>query len=167
VSDMIATRLVQPHEWLDDADYLSKIKLAKALGILGQKEYSICRVLALARSAFKSANSLPQKCKTEILRIAYAHFKREPPRIGSHTPFEEVVRVLLAILSARWLEVRFKKKVYDLRRRYRHRWSSLMKKTLWANLDLLALDADSPENQRAVEQVDIELVKRLRAEKKL
>lgn len=167
VSDMIATRLVRPDVWLRNADYLSKVKLAKALGMLGQEEYSICCVLGSARIAFERLNLLPQNCRAKILRIAYAHFKKQPPKIGSQRPFDEIIRLLLAILSAPWLEVRFKKKLYDLRKRYRRQWSGLMNKMLWSNLDLLATDADSPENQRAVEQVDMQLLRGLRAKKKL
>jgi hypothetical protein len=167
VTDMIAARLLHGVVWLRNADYSSKIKLARALGLLGHEEYSICCVLALARSAFERGNSLPQKCKAKIFRIAYAHFKREPPRIGQQKPFDEVIRMLLAILSAPWLEVRYRKKLHGLRRRYRRQWSSLMKKTLWSNLDLLATNADSPENEKAVEQVDLQLLKRLRTKKKL
>jgi hypothetical protein len=166
VSDMIATRLVRPEVWLRNADYLSKVELAKALGMLGREEYSICCVLSSARNAFKRLNSLPQTCRTKILRIAYAHFKKEPPEIGSQRPFDEIIRLLLAILSAPWLETRFSKKLYDFRKRYRRQWSSLLKKTLWSNLDLLATDANSPENLRAVAQVDMQLLRRLRQRKK-
>jgi hypothetical protein len=167
ISDMIATRLVRPDVWLRNADYLSKVKLAKALGMLGQEEYLICHVLGSTRIAFEHLNSLPQNCRAKILRIAYAHFKKQPPKIGSQRPFNEIIRLLLAILSAPWLEIRFKKKLHDLRKRYSRQWSGLMKKNLWSNLDLLATDADSPENQRAVEQVDMQLLRRLRMKKTL
>jgi hypothetical protein len=50
--------------------------------------------------------------------------------------------------------------------RYRRQWSSLMKKTLWADLELLATNPDSPENKRAVDQVDLQLLKRLRSKEK-
>jgi len=166
---MIAIRLVRPEVWLRNANYLSKVELAKALGLLGREEYSICCVLASARNAFGRLNSLPQTCRAKIHRIAYAHFKKQPPKtpkIDSQRPFDEIIRLLLAILSAPWLEARFRKKLYDLRKRYRRQWSSLMKKTLWSNLDLLATDANNPENLRAVEQVDIQLLRRLRPRKK-
>jgi hypothetical protein len=166
VSDMIATRLLRPEAWLRNADYLSKVDLAKALGILGREEYSICRVLASARNAVERLNFLPQSCRAKILRIAYAHFKARPPKIDSQKPFNEIIRLLLAILSVPWLDARFRKKLNDLRKRHRRQWSSLMKKTLWSNLELLATDANSPENIRAVEQVDTQLLKQLSARKK-
>ena len=166
VTDMIATRLVQPGLWLRNIEYSSKITLAKALGLLRREEYSICCVLASAQRASERLNSLPQKYRAKIFQIAYAHFKREPPSPGHEKSFNEVIRLLLAILSASWLEVRYKKNLYELRRRYRRQWSSLMKKTLWADLDLLATNPDSPENKRAVDQVDLQLLKRLRSKKK-
>jgi hypothetical protein len=166
VTDMIATRLVQPGVWLRNADYSSKITLAKTLGLLGREEYSICCVLASARRASERLNSLPEKSRARIVRIAYAHFKREPPRPGHEKSLNEIIRLLLAILSASWLEVRYKKNVYELRRRYKRQWSSLMKKKLWSDLDLLATNSDSPESNRAVDQVDLQFLKRLRSKKK-
>ncbi len=166
VADIIATRLVRSDVWLRNADYLSKVKLAKALGLLGREEFSICCVLASAKSAFGRLNALPPKCRARILHIAYAHFKKEPPKTDSAKPFDEIIRLLLAILSAPWLEIRLKTKVYDLRRRYGRQWSSLMKKTLWSNLDLLATDANSPENLRAIEKVDLQLLRRFKSKKK-
>jgi hypothetical protein len=167
VTDMIVTRLVQPGIWLRNVEYSSKITLAKALGLLGREEYSICCVLVSAQRASEHLNSLPQKYRAKIFRIAYAHFKKEPPSPGHEKSFNEVIRLLLAILSASWLEVRYKKHLYELRQRYRRQWSSLMKKTLWADLDLLATNPDSPENKRAVDRVDLQLLKRLRSKKKL
>ncbi|HXV79024.1 MAG TPA: hypothetical protein VEG60_04020 [Candidatus Binatia bacterium] len=166
VTDMIATRLVQPGVWLRNVEYSSKITLAKALGLLGREEYSICYVLVSAQRASERLHSLPQKCRAKIFQIAYAHFKKEPPSVGHEKSFNEVIRLLLAILSASWLEARYKKNLNELRRRYRRQWSSLLKKTLWADLDLLATNPDSPENKRAVDQVDLQLLKRLRSKKK-
>ena len=166
VSDMIATRLIRSDVWLRNAGYLSKVKLAKALGLLKREEFSICCVLASAKTAFDRLNALPQKCRAKILHIAYAHFEKEPPKTDSAKPFDEIIRLLLAILSAPWLQIRFKTKVYDLRRRNGRQWSSLMKKTLWSNPDLLATDANSPENLRAIEQVDLQLLRRSKSKKK-
>lgn len=166
VTDMIATRLVQPGVWLRNVEYSTKITLAKALGLLGREEYSICYVLVSAQRASERLNSLPQKCRAKIFQMACAHFKKEPPSPGYEKSFNEVIRLLLAILSASWLEARYKKNLNELRRRYRRQWSSLLKKTLWADLDLLATNPDSPENKRAVDQVDLQLLKRLRSKKK-
>jgi len=164
VSDLIAMRLVRPERWLRNANYRSKVELAKALGILGREEYSICCVFASASDALERRNYLPESSKAKICRIAYAHFKKQPPEVGSQRPFEEIIRLLLAILSAPWLKERFRKKLFDFRKRYRRQWSSVMKKTLWANLELLATDPNGPENLRAVEQVDLQLLRRINSE---
>jgi hypothetical protein len=116
VTDMIATRLVQPSIWLRTVGYSSKITLAKALGLLGREEYSICCVLTSAQRAAERLNSLPQKYRAKIFRIAYDHFKKEPPSPGHEKSFNEVIRLLLGILSASWLEVRYKKNLYEFRR---------------------------------------------------
>jgi hypothetical protein len=166
ISDMVATRLVRSQMWLRNANYRSKVELARALGLLGGEEFSICGALAAARTSFSRFKDLPRKCRARILHLAYRHFKREPPKTGPEKPFDEVIRLLLAVLSTSWLETRFKKKVYDLRRRHGQQWSTLMKKTLWLNLDLLAKDANSPENLKAMEQVDLQVIRRLKSKQK-
>ena len=102
---MIETCLQHPKIWLDSADYRSKVNLAKAMGLIGDKELAICRVLNAARNATAHGlDPLPEKWKVELERLAFgSRRKREVQKRDIFATLE----VLIGCIAAPWFYARY------------------------------------------------------------
>src|SRR5438132_584742 len=120
---IISTVLVNPDAWLPEAEFRSKLDLARALGLIGEHEVACCSVLNSARnSVAHSLEPLAEKWKIEMDRLAYGkgsgiNWKENIPK-----ELNKTLRVLLALISACWLRARFRVHVLKLREENRDRW---------------------------------------------
>ena len=166
---MIAAALSHPKIWLDNADYRSKMKLARAMGLIGDKELAICRVLNSARNATAhSLEPLPEKWKIELERLAFGpRRKREAQKKDITATLHE----LIACIAAPWLYIRYHdnlRKLYEqnqhkLQEQHAERWQKIMKRKLGEKPELLALDFHDPEWAAAAVEVELELANELRS----
>lgn len=166
---MIEIALSHPKIWLDDADYRSKMKLARAMGLIGDKELAICRVLNSARNATAHGlEPLPEKWKIELERLAFGpRRKREAQKKG----ITATLRVLITRIAAPWLYIRYHHNLQKLQEQNRQklqeqhaeRWQKIMTRKLGEKPELLALDIHDPKWQAAADEVELELANELRS----
>jgi hypothetical protein len=134
---MISTVLVYPDAWLREADFRSKVSLARALGLIEQREINICKVLNSARNAIAhTLEPLPEKWRKEMVRLAYGSGSGIRWKKGISKDLNKTLRVLLAIISSRLLQARFQTHLTILRKDHRDRWKSLWVEKMLANMDL-------------------------------
>jgi len=154
---MIETTLVHPEAWIDEADFRSKVNLAKAMGLIGDEELAICRVLNSARNALAhNLEPLPQKWKVELERLTFGS-KHE--RNGQKNDLSAILLELFIMIAAPWLYVRHYHRMKNLREQHKDHWLEIMKKKLRENPELLKLDVKDPNFLAATEEVDIEIAK--------
>jgi len=159
---MIASSLIHPAAWLKDSNFQSKVKLARALDLIGNKEENICAVLNKARNALvHKLDPLPDGVILEITRLAFSKARRKP----NPSDFNKVLRVLVAKVSVARLRVGFQKNLAKLRAEHRERWLALLKKRLYDNLALLGEDENSPAMRKVLREVDDALVREIKTGK--
>lgn len=159
---MVSTRLVHPTAWLRDSNFQSKVKLARALGLIGHKEENICAVLNKARNALvHKLDPLPDATVKEIARLALGKVRKRP----DPSDLNMILRFLVATISAAWLRVSFQKNLAKLRTERRERWLALLKKRLYDNLELLGEDDNSPAMLKTIKEVDAALIREIKTGK--
>jgi hypothetical protein len=100
LGDMISTRLCDPHVWLNEADFGSKTNLSRALGLIGERKMSVCRVLNSARnSAAHGLEPIADKWRIEIMRLGCG--------VGANAPepktLHDALLNLLSRMGGPWL----------------------------------------------------------------
>ena len=166
LGDMIATKLPSPNIWLDDADFRSRTNLARALGLIGNDELAVCRVLNSARNSIAHGlEPLPEKWVIEIQRLAC---RRAPGRGTAERTrrLDGALKELITQLAAPWLYVRFQTKRRTMKDLHAKRWKEIMVEKLAAYPDLQAVAGDDTLRDRLCRQVDLDLAKELAPKKK-
>jgi hypothetical protein len=158
---MLETALKHPDVWIDDADYRSKVNLACAMGLIGDEELAICRVLNSARNAMAHAlEPLPEKWKVELKRLAFGSQRK---RNGQKKDMAITLKALINRINAPWLYARYKHKRQKLwEQQHAERWQKIMRRKLREKPELLTLDVHDPIFQAVAEEVDLELAKEWR-----
>lgn len=70
LGEMISTRLRHPEKWLDGAEFRSRTDLASAMGLIGDRELNICRVLNSARNCGRA------ECHREYVSVYRVEYLR-------------------------------------------------------------------------------------------
>jgi hypothetical protein len=161
---MIETALMHPEVWIDDADYRSKVNLARAMGLIGDKELAICHVLNSARNAMAHAlEPLPEKWKVELERLAFGSQRK---RDGQKKDMAVTLEALITRIAAPWLYARHNHKLQKLREQHAKRWQEIMERKLREKPELLTLDVHDLNFQAVAEEVELELAKEWRGSTK-
>ena len=153
---MISTTLVYPDQLLKEADFRSKVNLARALGLLDQRTLACCSVLNSARNSIvHRLDALAEKWKIEMERLAYGRGislrqKRNPTR-----ELNKTLRELVAVVAIARFESTYHSKLNKLRRENRDRWMELM-------IEKLRKNTGSDREELSYE-VDLELARELSA----
>jgi len=161
---MISTVLVYPDAWLREADFRSKLSLSRALGLIEQREVNICKVLNSARNAIAhNLEPLPDKWRKEMERLAYGRGSGIRWKKDVSKDLNQILRVLLALISSRLLQARFQTNLNKLRKEHGERWKSLWVEKMLANMDLFG----TPEEERLAYEVDLAIAKELEEKGKI
>lgn len=162
---MLSTVLVYPDAWLRGADFRSKLNLAKALGLIEQHEFACCSVLNSARNVMAhTLDPLPDKWKKEMERLAYGRGsgirwnKKLVPK-----DLNETLRVLLALISSKLLQAKFRTHLNKLRKEHGEHWEKLWVEKMLANMELFG----TPGEERLAHEVDLEIARELEAKRKV
>ncbi len=152
LGSMISTRLMDPDVWLDGSNYRSKSNLAKAMGLIGQRELHICREINKIRNRLAhSLDGINDNWQKDIRSLAYGESENNPNKLKS---IDWVSRDLLSSIAGAWLHT----KLLDNKRKAlaenRERWIEVMKKKLYENIDLLYRDLNSETINSLVNEVD-------------
>jgi hypothetical protein len=125
IESMLETRLPHSEFWIPTADFDSKVRLARALGLIREQEHHACSVLNKARNGLAhKLEPLPEKWRVELKRVASV-IKAAPD--DDPDSFYVILRSVIAVvLGCR------NKRVFEYRRaRLRHehgqRWLEIMK----------------------------------------
>jgi hypothetical protein len=162
LGDMIATRLSHPNCWLDEADFRARTNLARALGLIGEDELAICRVLGAARNCIAHQLApLPEKWGTELHRLAHGRKARSTSDDVARPSLHDTLRELLTKLAAPWLYARTQAKLEVLRKENGARWKELMAKRLEKELDLENVLEDDSRRDALILEVELALAKEL------
>jgi hypothetical protein len=160
---MISTVLVYPDAWIREADFRSKLSLAKALALIEQREVNICKVLNSARNAIAhTLDPLPDKWRKEMERLAYGRASGIRWKKGVAKDLNQILRVPLALIASRLLQAKFKTHLGRLRQEHGEQWKSLWVETMLANMELFG---NQEEEARLAEEVDLTIAKELQKEK--
>ena len=159
LEDMIATRLEHPQVWLREADFRSKTNLARALGLIRERELNICGVLNKARNAMAhTLEPLQEKSRKEMERLAYGKGSGLTWKKDVSKDLNQVLRVLMAYLAAPLLQAKFRTHLQKLRNDHRERWHSLWVEKMLANMDGFG---DSATEEKLAQEVDLIIAKEL------
>jgi hypothetical protein len=158
---MIRTKLSHPDVWLDEADFRSRVNLARAFGLIGEEELRICRVLNKARNTVAHAlEPLPEKWKIELVRLAFG--RRE--KGGDNEPkrsLDEALGQLVVLIAAPYLYASFQSKFQNFRTENELRWRELMVEKLTANPEGAEIANDEAKRGELIREVDLELAREL------
>jgi hypothetical protein len=161
LGDMISTRLPHPGVWLNEAGFRSRMNLARALGLIGDVEMNVCRVLNSARNnAAHGLEPLPDKWRTEIMRIGGGSGVNKDNPKDLHTALVGLV----TRLAGPWLYARVGKAKTDLLDQHRQRWIELAAERLENLPDPGNVISNSEELQKFGLSVSIALSDELRAQ---
>jgi hypothetical protein len=156
---MVSTVLVYPDAWLCEADFCSKLSLAKALGLVEQREVNICKVLNSARNTIAhTLEPLPHKWKNEMERLAYGRASGIRWKEGISKDLNKTLRVLLALISSRLLQAKYKTHLNKLRQEHGEQWKSRWVEKMLANMELFG---NQEEEERLAYEVDLAIAKDL------
>jgi hypothetical protein len=156
---MISTVLVYPKAWIREADFRSKLSLAKALGLIEQREVSICKVLNSGRNAIAhTLEPLPDKWRKEMERLVCGRASGIRWRKGVSKDLNQILRVLLALISSRSLQAKFKTHLNKLRQEHGEQWRSLWVEKMLANMEFFG---NEEEEARLAYEVDLAIAKEL------
>jgi hypothetical protein len=160
---MVATVLVYPDAWIREADFRSKLSLAKALGLIERREVNICKVLNSARNAIAhTLEPLPDKWRNEMERLAYGRASGIRWKKGVSKDLNQILRVLLALISSRLLQAKFKTHLNKLRREHGEQWKSLWVEKMLASMELFG---NEEEEARLAYEVDLAISKEVQKKK--
>jgi hypothetical protein len=161
LGDMISTKLSHPDVWLSGADFRSRTNLARALGLIGDRELNLCRVLNSARnSAAHGLEPLPQKWRVEIMRLGCR------ADAGGLEPkdLREALLNLVTIMAGPWLYAKVGKARVEIIDQHRQRWIEMAEERLRKFADPERLIADAEELQRFGLEISIALSAELHAQ---
>ena len=154
---MVATVLAYPDAWIREADFRSKLRLAKALGLIERREVNICKVLNSARNAIAhTLEPLPDKWRNEMERLAYGRASGIRWKKGVSKDLNQILRVLLALISSRLLQAKFKTHLNKLRREHGEQWKSLWVEKMLSSMELFG---NEEEEARLAYEVDLAIAK--------
>jgi hypothetical protein len=163
---IISTALANPGVFLENADFRGKLDLARALGLIGEHEVACCSVLNAARNSIAHRlEALEEKWKIEMDRLAYGKGSGINWNENIQKDLNKTLRVLLSLISACWLGLRFRIHVRKFREENRPRWVELMTEKTMANLDVLGKEGRAAEEKLANE-VDLQLAREVKAKSK-
>lgn len=165
LASMISTQLHHPEPWLQKANFLSKVNLAKALGLIGSRELAICTVLNKARNEMvHTLQPLSAKWKVELERLAYGsskdRSKKRSPGLG------RTLLELFVYIAAASDHAAFNKKIRDLTIRHGDRWVDLMKAKMWEDIRSEKPKSSDNKSLRHYE-VSLQLVRELQQQGKI
>jgi hypothetical protein len=119
IESILETRLPFPDFWIPTADFSSKVRLARSLGLIYEDEHRICSVLSAARNALAhKLEPLAAKWRTELKRLAFGKSANSSRREYN---FQDTLLMLMAIVMARSDRTRFYHKRLQLREQYSER----------------------------------------------
>lgn len=160
----LETRLPAPAAWIPSADFSSKVRLARALGLIGEEEHRVCSVLNSARNALAhELEPLANKWRIEFNRLAYGSRHRST---NNRNDFAKTLIELISIVFGSCLRARFYHKRFQLREQYSDRWRELIKQKIreaWTSPDESAAALD--EELLALE-VDLQIARDLKHAKR-
>lgn len=162
LGDMIATKLPHPNYWLEEADFRARTNLARSLGLIGDDELAICRVLNAARNSIAhQLDPLPEKWATELRRLAFGR-KGQDSSIAKGKPgLHAALSQLITRLAAPWLYARMQARLESLRKENGDRWKELMAERLEKEPDPENVLVDEVRREAVVIEVELALAKEL------
>lgn len=129
LESMLETRLPHHEFWIPTADFDSKVRLARALGLIREEEHRACSVLNKARNTLAhNLEPLPDKWRLELKRIA-SIIKVTDPKEDPDDFYVILRRVVAVVLACRNKRV-FEYRRAMLRHEHGHRWLELMKEKI-------------------------------------
>lgn len=157
LGDMIATRLTHPDVWLGESDFRSRTNLARALGLIGDEEFSVCRVLNSARnSAAHSLEDLPNKWRVELTRLGQS-------RGSEPTTLRDALLTLVGRLATPWLFARVMDAKAEWLEGHRERWIEMANERLQQLPDPDKVISDEEEIQKLGAEINVALLAELGA----
>lgn len=132
---------------------------------MNKRELNICKVLNVARNAIAhTLDPLPDKWRKEMERLAYGGGSGIRWKKDVSKNLNQTLRVLLALVCSRLLQVRFRTHLTKLRKVHGERWKSLWVEKILPNMDLFG---NIEEEERLAYEVDLAIVKGLAEKRKL
>jgi hypothetical protein len=159
IESMLETRLPHREFWIPTADFDSKVRLARALGLIREQEHHACSVLNKARNALAhKLEPLPEKWRVELKRVASVI--KPAPDDDPDSYYVILRRVVAVVLGCR------NKRVFEYRRtRLRHdhgqRWLEIMKH----KIDEEMMSDEKFDEELINIQVDLQLVREVNERK--
>jgi len=146
---------------LKEADFRSKLNLAKALCLVGPRVVAICSVLNKARNEMAhTLKPLSSKWKLEFERLAYGSAKRRKEN-KVHALNETLEEMFLNVAGA-WAHAKFHKNIAAVVDQHSERWTKKMATKIKEHV--LAGDYVQGDPKLGYE-VTLELLRELRQEK--
>jgi hypothetical protein len=160
LGDMISSKLSHPDIWLNEADFRSRTNLARAFGLIGDREMNVCRVLNSARNcAAHGLEPLPDKGRVEIMRLGCrAEASGSEPK-----DLREALHNLVTRMAGPWLYARVGRAKVEILDQHRQRWIELAEERLSKLADPERVIADAAELQKFGLEISIALSAELRA----
>lgn len=129
IESMLETRLPHPEFWLPNAEFDSKVRLARALGLIVEQEHRACSVLNSARNALAhKLEPLPQKWRVELKRLASV--VKVPQTDEDPDDFYGILRKVVAIVFGRRNHMLFHHRRARLRDEHGQRWLEIVKQKI-------------------------------------
>ena len=128
IESTLETRLPFPDFWIPTVDFGSKVRLARALGLIREEEHCVCSVLNSARNALAhKLEPLPQKWREELKRLSF-RAPWEPSE--DRDSLQLILRKLVTIILARREHMMFHHRRFMLREENGQRWFEVMKQKI-------------------------------------
>jgi hypothetical protein len=157
IESILETRLSSPDVWIPTADFSSKVRLARALGLIGEEQHRVCSVLHNARNALAhKLEPLANKWRVELNRLAYGR-RRKPA--NDQNDFSNMAIELISIVFASCLRARFYHKRLQLKHQYSDRWLEVMKQKLHETLTSPIETADGLDEELLKLEVDLQIAR--------
>lgn len=159
IESTLETRLPHPHFWMPTADFNSKVRLARALGLIHEEQHRACSVLNSARNALAhKLDPLPQKWRDELERLSWA-VKVDPTK--DEGSFQAILRKVVAIVLGRREKMMFNHRRLKMREEHRQRWHELMEQKVHEVL----MSGNAFDQELMNLQVDLQLAREVNQRK--
>jgi hypothetical protein len=158
IESMLETRLPHHEFWLPTADFDTKVRLARALGLIREEEHRACSVLNKGRNALAhKLEPLPEKWRVELKRIASVIKSDDKDPNEFLVILRKVVAVVFGCRNKRVFEHRRAM----LRHEHGQRWLEIMKEKLHEAL----MSDDKVDEELLQLQVDLQVAREVNQQK--
>jgi hypothetical protein len=163
LESMLETVLPRPKYWMETADYKSKVSLALSMGLIGEKERTICQVINKARNAMAhSVDPLPEKWRIEMHRLAQGlEIHKSDPK-----DLNKIVMGLMVKITAPFLYTRRRHYIKNVMKNHPDLWNQLLYKKMDERPDLEKLPVDIEAWRPLLEDIERQLLAKARENEK-